>query len=83
MELSKKTTILFPPSFHEHLVRVAAREGVSLGELVRKACGELYGPAGGEHRFEAATRIRLLSLPVGSVAGMKAESVPPPKRLRR
>jgi len=83
MELSKKTTILFPPPLHEHLVRVAAREGVSLGELVRKACEELYGTAGGADRLEAAARIRSLSLPVASVATMKAESVPAPKRLPR
>ncbi len=83
MELSKKTTILFPPPLHEHLVRVAAREGVSLGELVRKACEELYGAAGGADRLEAAARIRSLSLPVASVATMKAESVPAPKRLPR
>ena len=83
MELSKKTTILFPPPLHEHLVRVAAREGVSLGELVRKACEDMYGPTGGADRLDAAARIRLLSLPVSSVAGMKAESVPAAKRLRR
>lgn len=83
MELSKKTTILFPPPLHEHLVRVAAREGMSLGELVRKACEELYGPTGGAGRLEAAARIRSLTLPVSSVAGMKAESVPAPKRLPR
>lgn len=82
MELSKKTTILFPPPLHEHLVRVAAREGVSLGELVRKACEERYGPAAGPARVEAA-QIRSLSLPVGSVAEMKVESVPAPKRPRR
>jgi hypothetical protein len=83
MELSKKTTILFPPPLHEHLVRVAAREGVSLGELVRKACEDAYGPVGGADRLEAAARIRALSLPVTSVAGMKAESVAAPKRLPR
>ena len=65
------------------VVRVAAREGVSLGELVRKACEELYGPVGGAGRLEAAARIRSLSLPVSSVAGMKAESVAAPKRLPR
>ena len=83
MELSKKTTILFPPPLHEHLVRVAAREGVSLGELVRKACEEAYGSPGGADRLEAAARIRALSLPVTSVASMKAESVAAPKRLPR
>jgi hypothetical protein len=56
---------------------------MSLGELVRKACEEAYGPAGGADRLEAAARIRSLTLPVASVAGMKAESVPAPKRLPR
>lgn len=43
MELSKKTTILFSPETHERLTELAARRGVSLGELVRDACVAQYG----------------------------------------
>ena len=83
MELTKKTTILFSPALHEHLVKVALREGVSLGELVREACEARYGRRSPEERREAAAQIRALSLPVGPVARMKAESVPVPKPLPR
>ena len=43
MELSKKTTILFPPDLHERLAVIAQQQGVSLGELVRRACETQYG----------------------------------------
>ena len=38
MELSKKTTILFPPDLHRRLAQLAAQRGTSLGTLVRRAC---------------------------------------------
>jgi len=81
MELVKKTTILFPPALHAHLARVARRQGVSLGELVRRACETQYGAIPGTDRLEAATAIRRLSLPVASPARMKAQAVPRPKKL--
>jgi len=31
MELSKKTTILFPPELHQRLSAIAAQRGISLG----------------------------------------------------
>jgi hypothetical protein len=83
MDLVKKTTILFPPALHAHLARVARRQGVSLGELVRKACETQYGTMPGKSRLEAVAAIRGLSLPVASPARMKAQSVPPPKKLPR
>jgi hypothetical protein len=83
MELVKKTTILFPPALHAHLARVARRERVSLGELVRRACETQYGAVPGEDRLEAAAAIRRLSLPVASPSRMKAQAVPGPKRLPR
>lgn len=33
MELTKKTTILFPPELHDRLVRLARDRRTSLGEL--------------------------------------------------
>lgn len=53
MELSKKTTILFPPDLHERLARLAEMRGVSLGALVREACAEHYGLRPAEDRLAA------------------------------
>lgn len=80
MELVKKTTILFSPALHAHLARVARRERVSLGELVRRACETHYGKVSGQGRLEAVSAIRRLSLPVASPARMKAQAVPRPKK---
>ena len=76
MELSKKTTILFPPDLHGQLVRCAAREGTSLGELVRPACRIQYAATSPENRLRALEELRSMSLPVGSPQEMKRESVP-------
>jgi hypothetical protein len=81
MELSKKTTILFPPDLHAHLVEVAHQRGISLGELVRSACEAQYGAVSREERLLAVEKLRRLSLPVGSVRTMKQQSVPSPKDL--
>lgn len=76
MELSKKTTILFSPETHRRLTEVAARRGVSLGELVREACATQYGIVDHETRVAAATSLAALGLPVGTPRDMKRESVP-------
>ncbi len=81
MDLIKKTTILFPPDLHAHLVEVARQHGVSLGELVRSACEAQYGVASKEERLRAVERLSKLSLPVGSVKLMKRQSVPSPEDL--
>lgn len=75
VELSKKTTILFPPELHEHLVLVAKQRGVSLGHLVRTACEAQYRTVRSEDRLMAARKLGALGLPVGEVGTMKAESV--------
>lgn len=81
MELTKKTTILFPPDLHERLTRLAAFHGVSLGELVRRACEERYGLVSREERVTAVREVGRLSLPVGEVEQMERESVPEPDEL--
>lgn len=81
MELSKKTTILFPPDLHDHLVRLAKRTGTSLGGLVRSACVSRYGLVSGEERVQAIQELRRLRLPVATPRTMKRQTVPRPKDL--
>jgi hypothetical protein len=76
MELNKKTTILFSEELHRQLSELAARRGVSLGELVREACAEQYGIGGSAGRREAVEALATLALPVGEPDTMKRESVP-------
>lgn len=76
MDLDKKTTILFPEELHRRLTRLATYRGTSLGSLVREACTATYGLADEATRLEAVSKLRELSLPVGTVAEMKRESVP-------
>ena len=83
MELSKKTTVLFPPDLHEHLVRQAEREGTSLGELVRRACRIEYGYSSREECRRALDELLSLDLPVGGTDEMKRESVPTPEEIFR
>jgi hypothetical protein len=81
MELSKKTTILFPQSLHERLSRLAAQKGLSLGELVRSACKQQYGIVSKKDRIEAVHSLAELELPVGDPQEMKAQSAPGPEEL--
>lgn len=76
MELSKKTTILLTEELHERLTGLAEQEGVSLGELVRRACETQYGIVSRADRVEAVESLAKLQLPVGDVRTMKEESVP-------
>ena len=77
MALSHKTTILLPAGLHERLETVVRERRKSLGELVREACIRQYGLSDTEDRLAAVEAIAAMSLPVGSVAEMKRESVPP------
>jgi predicted DNA-binding protein len=83
MELSKKTTILFPPELHERLSQLAAQKGVSLGELVRSACEAQYGILSREDQIEAVRSLAAMQLPVGEPEAMKQELVPQPEDLVR
>ncbi|HEY0554247.1 MAG TPA: CopG family transcriptional regulator [Thermoanaerobaculia bacterium] len=79
MELTKKTTILFPPDLHERLSRLAEQRGSSLGDLVRKACEVQYGQYGlvsVETRVDAVRQLAVMALPVGDPRAMKRESIP-------
>ena len=81
MELSKKTTILFPPELHERLTALAAETGTSLGDLVRRACERQYGTVSRADRLAAARALAARQLPVGSPEEMARESVPSPDEL--
>jgi predicted DNA-binding protein len=81
MELSKKTTILFPPELHDRLIRLAARRGTSLGGLVREACEAHYGLVPREERVSAVEELAALSLPVAEPAVLERQSMPGPEDL--
>ena len=83
IKLTKKTTILFPPELYNHLVSLAKQRKVSLGHLVRAACEVEYGKLSGEETVDAVKELAGLSLPVGSPAEMKQESVPKAEELLR
>jgi hypothetical protein len=81
MELSKKTTILFPPELHARLARLARQRGTSLGELVRAACEKQYGLFSEEGRLDALRKLSELALPVADTAKMKEQSTPTAEEL--
>lgn len=76
MELSKKTTILLSEEGHRQLSALASRKGVSMGQLIREACEQVYGVVDADERVSAISALAALSLPVGTPAAMKRESVP-------
>jgi len=78
MELTKKTTILFPEGFYKNLTRVARGRNVSVGRLVRDACAQVYGIASQDEAVAAIEELAGLDLPVGTPAELKRESVPEP-----
>jgi hypothetical protein len=81
MELTKKTTILFPPELHQRLARLAAQRGTSLGDLVRSACDREYGSASSEEKLAAVRKLAALGLPVADPRRMKRESAPDARKL--
>jgi hypothetical protein len=64
MELSKKTTLRFPPDLHRHLSRLARQRGLSFGELVCRACEAQYGIVSKESRLASVRDLEAMSLPV-------------------
>lgn len=81
MELTRKTTILFPPDLHRRLTELAARRGRSFGDLVREACVAQYGVIAAEEQRDAVAALAKLELPVSHPTTMKVESVLPPSAL--
>ena len=81
MELIKKTTILFSEELHARLTQLATQEGVSLGELVRRACEYQYGFVSDNERVAAVRSLAQLALPVSDTRTMKEESSPNPDAL--
>ncbi len=76
MELTKKTTILFPPDLYQRLASLADQRHSSVGELVREACRVQYSLTSRADRLSLVDRLGALSLPVGTVEEMERESVP-------
>ena len=76
MELSKKTTILFPPDLYQRLASLADQRHSSVGELVREACRAQYSLTSRADRLALVDRLGALSLPVGTVDEMERESIP-------
>lgn len=81
MELSKKTTILFPPELFDQLTRVAEQRRTSIGDLVRTACRERYCLPDKAERLRLVGELGSLDLPVGTPGEMKRQSVPRVKPL--
>lgn len=81
MELSKKTTILFPPDLHDRLTEIAHQRKTSLGDLVRSACEKQYTQPSRHEKLAAVKRLSALHLPVGTPRQMKRQSVPKPKEI--
>lgn len=81
MELSEKTTILFPKPLYRGLKRVAKARHVSVGQLVRDACCQQYALGRGVGAEAAAAELAALALPVSDVAEMKAQLTPAPEAL--
>lgn len=80
-DLSKKTTILFPPKLFAHLSKIAKLKGTSVGSLVRAACEAQYGFASQADRLAAVKELSTLGLPVGDPEELKRQSVPDPSAL--
>ena len=81
MELSEKTTVLFPKALVRGLRRVAKARHVSVGRLIREACSKQYGLSLADDALAAADGLARLALPVADAASMKRELVPSPGEL--
>jgi len=75
MDLTKKTTILFPPALYDRLTRLAELRHSGVGELVREACRAQYSLSTCEERLALVREMASLSLPVGTPEEMERESV--------
>ena len=81
MELTKKTTILFPDIFYRKLKKLASAKHVSTGELIRTACENQYGIALNTSSIKAVEELSNLALPVDTPHIMKMQSIPTAEKL--
>jgi hypothetical protein len=75
MELTKKTTVLFPPDLYRDLAQLARRQKSSVGELIRNACRTQYFLTTRAQRMAIVDEMAALHLPVGTPEEMERESV--------
>lgn len=71
---SERTQVLLTREQRERLERLAAREGRSVGSVIREAI-ESYTTTGPRSRAEAAEAIIAMDLPVAEWEDMKAEII--------
>ena len=69
---SERTQVLLSREQRERLERLAAREGRSVGSVIREAI-ESYTAVGPRSRTEAAEALIAMNEPVGDWAEMKAD----------
>ena len=83
MELTGKTTLLFPPDLYGRLASLAEQRHSSAGELVREACRNQYSfsAATEAERLAAVKSMAAMKLPVGAPEEMKRQYVAPYKPL--
>jgi hypothetical protein len=81
MDLTKKTTILFPPDLFDQLSQLADKKRSSVGELVRDACRSQYRLQSKADRLAIVAEMASMSLPVSTPELMKRESIPDLKPL--
>lgn len=74
MDLSETATILFSPKMRARLADLAAKQGVTVNELVARACEREYGDEAMARRLAAARTMSSLDLPVGTIEQMKREA---------
>ena len=81
MELTKKTTILFPELLHQRLTQMAKQNKTSLGKLVRAACEKQYGLVSQSEAEKALNDLAELSLPIAEMPELKKQLNPAPDKL--
>ena len=81
MELTKKTTILFPELLHKRLTQMAKQNKTSLGKLVRTACEKQYGLVSQAEAEQALEDLAALSLPIEDMPKLKSQLNPAPGKL--
>ena len=74
-EMTKKTTILFPPALYKEIEDEARSQGRSVGELVREAAMIRYGSGGVSARLEAVERLANLNGDVGDPEQLEDEII--------